>query len=335
MQENRNIVEIVQRVQEMTCQPMTVQDMEIIPSVSIGVTFYPQDGDTMELLMKNADMAMYRAKKTGKGGYSFYNAQMDEQFQKQLDMENRLRRALDNNEISLVYQPKVSSVTGSVLGAEALVRWNNPEWGVISPDEFIPLAEESGFILELGDWVLETALMDTKDFQSSGLMDFEMAVNLSARQFRDSALMNRIESILVKTGISRNRVNLEITENIAMEDSEESIAILERLYDMGLKISIDDFGTGYSSYNYLKKFRTHTLKIDKSFVDELPGETKTSAIMKNMIDLGHTLNMEVVAEGVEQESQYLYLKELGCDIIQGYYFSKPLTKEDFLLYMKG
>ncbi len=335
MQDNRSIVEIVQRVQEVTRQPMTVQDMEIIPSVSIGVTFYPQDGDTMELLMKNADMAMYKAKQSGKGGYSFYNSRMDEQFQKRLDMENRLRRALENDEISLVYQPKVSSVTGSVLGAEALVRWKNPDLGVIPPSEFIPLAEESGFILELGDWVLEHALMDMKDFQQSGLMDFEMAVNLSARQFRDSSLTDRIESILGRTGVSRQQVNLEITENIAMEHSDESIAILERLYDLGLKISIDDFGTGYSSYSYLKKFRTHTLKIDKTFVDELPGETKTSAIMKNMIDLGHTLNMEVVAEGVEEESQFLHLKELGCDIIQGYYFSKPLTREDFLLYLES
>ena len=334
MHEDRNIVEIVSRVQEISCRPMTIQDMEILPSMSIGVTFYPDDGDSMELLMKNADMAMYKSKQTGKGSYSFYNPQMNEQFHKRLEMENKLRNALHNREISLVYQPKVSAENGRVVGAEALIRWNNPDLGFISPVDFIPLAEESGLILELGDWVLEKALADMKSFQQLGFEEFEMAVNLSARQFRDTRLLDRIAGIIGKTGIEKRFVNLEITENITMEDSEESIAIMEKLYDLGVKISIDDFGTGYSSYSYLKKFRTHTLKIDKSFVDELPAGVRTSAIMKNMIDLGHTLNMEVVAEGVEQEDQYLHLKEMGCDIIQGYYFSRPLNKVDFLSFLK-
>ncbi len=334
MQQNRNIVEIVQRIQKETCQPMTILDTEIIPSVSIGVTFFPDDGEDAELLMKNADMAMYKSKQAGRGQYTLYNAQMNEQFQKRLELENKLRRAMQYNEFSLVYQPKVSALDGRVMGAEALIRWHNPNIGHVSPSEFIPLAEESGLILELGDWVLEQALNDMKDFQLSGNQDFEMAVNLSARQFRDKRLIERIGLILDRSGVNRKQVNLEITENIAMEHSDESVEILENLHALGVKISIDDFGTGYSSYSYLKRYRTHTLKIDKSFIDELPGGSRSPAIMKNMIDLGHTLNMEVVAEGVEREDQYFHLKEAGCDIIQGYYFSKPLGKEDFLEYLK-
>ena len=333
MQNNRNILEIMGRIQSAINQPVVLKDQEILPSVSIGVTFYPGDGRTPELLMKNADMAMFKSKQTERGSYTLYNPEMDAQFHKRMEMEQKLRRALTNGEFRLAYQPKVEVGSKKVSGAEALIRWENPELGNVSPVEFIPLAEETGIILEVGDWVLKQALEDTREIQKILGKEFEIAVNLSARQFLDNRLLDRITTILEESEIPRERVNLEITESLAMENSEVILTVLEQISAMDMKISIDDFGTGHSSYSYLKRFKANTLKIDKSFVDELPGGAKDPAIIKNIIDLGHILDMEVVAEGVESEEQYQYLKKAGCDLIQGYFFSRPLFIEDFLSFI--
>jgi EAL domain-containing protein (putative c-di-GMP-specific phosphodiesterase class I) len=240
-----------------------------------------------------------------------------------------------NEEISLVYQPKITVQNRQVMGVEALVRWNSPDIGFISPLDFIPLAEETGFIMPLGDWILEKALSDLKEIHDLSGNAIDMAVNLSVRQFWDKELILRIEKIVNASQINPAFISLEITENMAMEDSEVALDIMDKLINLGTTLSIDDFGTGYSSYSYLKRFQAKSLKIDKSFVDELPHEKKTSAIMENLIDLGHTLGMEVVAEGVEDKAQYDFLNKTGCDIIQGYYFSKPLLKNELINYLKA
>ena len=335
MQEQKYVIDIINRIQIKLGDPLSFDEHEIIPSVSIGVTFYPDDGKNSQILMKNADMAMYKSKQKGRNTYSFYNQEMSIQFHKRIEMEGRLKKALINNEIRIAYQPKVKCSTLLVEGFEALVRWDSPELGMVPPQDFIGIAEENGVILELGDRVLDIALEDFKDFQAVAGRELEMAVNLSARQFRDHRLVERINEIVMKSTVSPRLVNLEITENIVMENSNMVLDILEHLYGLGVKISIDDFGTGYSSYSYLTRFKTNCLKIDKSFIDELTTDNITEAVVRNIIDLAHTLNMEVVAEGVEQEDQFHLLKAAGCELIQGYYFSRPLFKEDMLNFLKG
>ncbi len=332
--DQRRVIDIIQRIQVQLGDPLSFEKHEVIPSVSIGATFYPDDGENSQILMRNADMAMYQSKQKGKNTYSFYNREMNIQFRKRIEMEGRLKKALLNNEIRVAYQPKVSCSTLRVDGFEALVRWDSPELGMVPPRDFIEIAEENGIILELGDRVLEKALEDMKDFQAVAERELEMAVNLSARQFRDRRLVERIGGILENSGHPPELVNLEITENIVMENSDTVLEILEILYGLGVKISIDDFGTGYSSYSYLTRFRTNSLKIDKSFVDELITDSTTEAVVRNVIDLAHTLNMEAVAEGVEREDQFLLLQAAGCDLIQGYYFSRPLFKADMLHFLR-
>ena len=328
--EQHNIIEITGRIQKTVGKSLLFSTHELHPSVSIGVTVFPEDGNTPALLMKNADLAMYKAKDSGKGTYSLFNREMNRQVKKRMELESQLKKSLQKREMHLMYQPKVSVRTGRITGLEALIRWNNEKLGPISPVDFIPLAEESGFIHHLGDWVLKKALVALSKLHKAGAADWEMAVNLSPRQFRDHNLTGRIESIIGRSGIDPGRINLEITEHAAMEESDQSLEIVSRLKQLGVRISIDDFGTGYSSYSYLKLFEVDCLKIDKSFVDEVPRDEKTSSIMRNIIDLGHTLNMEVVAEGVEDEDQKAFLEQNGCDVIQGYYFYKPMSLEELL-----
>ncbi len=328
--EQHNLIEITSRIQITVGKSLLFNTHELHPSVSIGVTIFPDDGDTPALLMKNADLAMYKAKDSGKGTYSLFNKEMNRQVKKRMELEGQLKKSLQRKEMYLLYQPKVSVRSGKITGLEALVRWENKKLGLISPVDFIPLAEESGFIHALGDWVLETALDALSEINSRGELGWEMAVNLSTRQFRDINLTARIESIIRRSGIDPSHINLEITEHAAMEESGESLEIVSRLKQLGVRISIDDFGTGYSSYGYLKQFEVQCLKIDKSFIDEVPHEKKTSAILRNIIDLGHTLNMEVVAEGVEKEDQREFLERNGCDVIQGYFYYKPMRLEELL-----
>ena len=324
------IAQITNRILRVLGDSLILNKHEFNPTVSIGVALYPEDGKDAQTLMKNADLAMYKSKENGKGISTLFNDEMNRQLKKRIQIEGLLRSSVKKNEMTLVYQPKISSSDLRISGAEALVRWNSKELGMVPPSEFIPIAEETGFILELGDWVLEQALSDTADFKKRFPPHFEIAVNLSARQFQDKELVNRLKKIIEKSSIAPEAINLEITENMAMGDSEKAIEITEKLKELNLTLSIDDFGTGYSSYNYLKQYGAKYLKIDKSFVDEIPDDRKSGLIMKNIIDLGHILGMEVIAEGVESEEQYSFLKDSGCDIIQGYYFSKPLSKYELL-----
>jgi diguanylate cyclase (GGDEF)-like protein/PAS domain S-box-containing protein len=333
--ERINVVEVTRRLLEILGAPLTLENHNMNPAASIGITVFPEDGKDAQGLMKNADLAMYKAKAMGKGTYSLFNQDMNDQVKKRMELESRLLNSLLNEEISLVYQPKITVQNRQVMGVEALVRWNSPDIGFISPLDFIPLAEETGFIMPLGDWILEKALSDLKEIHDLSGNAIDMAVNLSVRQFWDKELILRIEKIVNASQINPAFISLEITENMAMEDSEVALDIMDKLINLGTTLSIDDFGTGYSSYSYLKRFQAKSLKIDKSFVDELPHEKKTSAIMENLIDLGHTLGMEVVAEGVEDKAQYDFLNKTGCDIIQGYYFSKPLLKNELINYLKA
>jgi diguanylate cyclase (GGDEF)-like protein len=326
------IAQITNRILRELEKPLVLNEHKFKPSASIGVAFFPEDGKDASTLMKNADLAMYKSKENGKGVSTLFNDEMNKQLKKKIRLEELLRSSLKNNEMTLLYQPKVSISNRDMNSAEALLRWNSKELGMVSPSDFIPIAEETGFILELGDWVLQQALRDLSDFQKVLSSDFEMAVNLSASQFHDKKLVTRIEQIIQTSQIDPSTVNLEITENMAMEESNKAIDIINRIKELGLSLSIDDFGTGYSSYNYLKQYKAKYLKIDKSFVDEIPEDKSSGLILKNIINLGHILNMEVIAEGVETEDQFHFLKSSNCDIIQGYYFSKPLSKEELIRY---
>jgi diguanylate cyclase (GGDEF)-like protein/PAS domain S-box-containing protein len=328
-------VEVAKRFQRALRTPLDVNGLEVYSTVSMGIAYYPEDGTDPLILMQNADMAMYQAKKLGKGTYSHYEKDMNKKIQLKMALDGKMRSALELNEFNVAYQAKVNTKDGTVIGAEALVRWESSESGMISPVDFIPLAEENGFILELGDWILEKVLEDLPEMRKAGGVDFEVAVNLSGRQFRDKELLNRITTIIDKSGQPYESINFEITENMAMEDSASAMAILESLYKLNVNISIDDFGTGYSSLSYLKRFKTQCLKIDKSFIDELPEDSKGSALVQDIIRMGQNLGMSIVAEGVEKKEQLDFLRDAGCDSIQGYYFSKPLYKDDFLYYLKN
>ncbi|MBF9018714.1 MULTISPECIES: EAL domain-containing protein [unclassified Oceanispirochaeta] len=328
-------VEVAKRLQHALRTPLQINGLEVHSTASMGISYYPEDGKDPLLLMQNADMAMYQSKKMGKGTYTHYEKEMNKKIQLKMELDGKMHNALEIDEFKVAYQPKVDTKTGIVTGAEALIRWESAESGMISPVDFIPLAEENGFILELGDWILGKVLEDLPEMRKAGGHDFEVAVNLSGRQFRDKELLNRITTIIDASGQPYESINFEITENMAMEDSVSAMAILDSLYELNVNISIDDFGTGYSSLSYLKRFKTQCLKIDKSFIDELPEDSKGSALVKDIIRMGQNLGMYIVAEGVESQKQLDFLREAGCDSIQGYYFSKPLFKDDFLYYLKN
>ncbi|MGN7612271.1 putative bifunctional diguanylate cyclase/phosphodiesterase [Magnetococcales bacterium HHB-1] len=299
-------------------------------STSIGITLYPNDASTGEELVKNADNAMFQAKKAGRNTFRFFTPEMNTAAKERVKLESDLRYALDHNQFELYYQPKVALKTGQIAGMEALIRWNHETTGMISPGIFIPLAEETGLIVPIGEWVLETACIQTKQWIDQGFSDLKVAINLSARQFGDhKRLLQKIRRVLQKTGLSPNNLELEITESMVMEDVDQAIITMEKIKDMGIDIAVDDFGTGYSSLGSLKRFPIQTLKIDQSFVRELSRESNDAAIVSAIISMANKLSLSVVAEGVETAEQLQFLKQDACNEIQGYFFSKPLPKEDF------
>ncbi|MBF0448495.1 MAG: EAL domain-containing protein [Magnetococcales bacterium] len=299
---------------------------------SIGIAIFPQDGDDFDTLTKNADMAMYKAKESGRGVYRFFKPEMDSQASSRLTLESSMRRALENEEFQLHYQPKLDLVSHKILGMEALARWQNGS-SMVSPAQFIPLAEETGLIEPLGLWILQTAIKQTKTWLDAGLPSLTVAVNLSARQFQQPNLIKTIESVLNQNNFSSNHLELEITESIVMQDADLAAKTLKALREMGISISIDDFGTGYSSLSYLKKFPFNTLKIDQSFVRDLTVDSDEAAIVSAIINLARDLGLGVVAEGVETKEQLSFLKKHKCDSIQGYLFSRPLPPEKFSAFM--
>lgn len=321
-------IEVARRITESISGMIQVNEHKIYCSASIGITIYPDDGVDVETLVKNADMAMYKAKKHGKNNFSMFTNSMNEQIQKRLELEHCLRKALDNNEFVLHYQPKINVQTGRISGTEALVRWKHPEKGLISPAEFIPLAEETGLIVSIGEWVLRTACEQTKTWLEQGFLFAPVAVNLSAIQFQNQNLLSLVQTILEETGLPAKYLNLEITESTVMANVKDSATILDQLSSMGIAISLDDFGTGYSSLSYLKKFSMDILKIDRSFLQEIPYNTEDSAIARAILSMASSMSMKVVAEGVETEEQLSFMKQHKCDEIQGFLVSQPLPARD-------
>ncbi|SEO34341.1 EAL domain-containing protein [Paenibacillus sp. OV219] len=309
-------------------QPIYYQDKELYCSASIGVSMYPQDGDDGPSLIKNADMAMYSVKESGRSSHRFYDIAMDKKSYGKFELERDLRKALEREQLLLVYQPQVHLESGTIVGVEALVRWKHHEQGMISPANFIPIAEETRLIIPIGEWILYTACRQNKSWQEDGLPPVHVSVNLSIHQFQSPGIVDNVARILRETGLAPQWLELEITESIAMHDVEQVIRTLQGLSDLGVKISIDDFGTGYSSLSYLKNFPIERLKVDKSFLDNMIESPKERAIVGSIIVMSHSLGLKVTAEGVEKVEQVQLLRELSCDDAQGYYYSRPLLPDD-------
>ncbi|PKB24392.1 putative bifunctional diguanylate cyclase/phosphodiesterase [Janthinobacterium sp. 64] len=314
---------VAHRVKEAMRRPFMIEGHEIFVTASIGISLYPEDGEDCNSLLKYADTAMYHAKNCGKNNAKLYSSSLTMEIMSHVKMEVGLRKALQNNELYLLYQPQIDVPSTQIVGVEALVRWRHPERGIISPTEFIPLAEETGLIVPIGEWVLRTACNQAKAWQNGSGRAIRMAVNLSAKQFKDENLMQIVLSALADTGLDARLLELELTEGTLMDDARATMVTLEQLRGIGVYLSIDDFGTGYSSMNYLKRFDVRALKIDKSFIAGLPQDAENAAITRAIIAMAHGLKMVVVAEGVETDEQLLMLEEYGCDMAQGYFLGHP------------
>jgi diguanylate cyclase (GGDEF)-like protein len=306
--------------------PFDGEGKEIFISISIGVSLYPQDSTEVDQLIKNAEVAMHKVKQADKDNYQFFSKEMNESFLYELELEAKLRRALDKDEFKIYYQPQISIGDNEVTGLEALLRWDNQELGLVSPGRFITLAERTGLILQIGSWVLRQACQETKRMQDKLEKDFGIAINLSPRQFRDDKLIAKVEKALDLSGLDPKDLTLEITENIIMEDIEQSIEILVELKEHGINISVDDFGTGYSSLSYLQKFPLDYLKIDITFIKNMTKSDDGKNIVESIINIGHLLKLKTIAEGVEKEIQLKELNRLNNDFIQGYYFAYPMSE---------
>jgi diguanylate cyclase (GGDEF)-like protein len=309
--------------------PFNIADHNLYVGASIGISAFPQDGQDVSTLLRNADAAMYFAKARGKNNYQLFSGEMHKETMHRLALEGDLRNALERGEFELRYQPIIELSTGRIVAAEALLRWCHPEKGVISPDNFIPLAEETGLITTIGEWVLRTACMDAQVWQAVN-NGMQVSVNLSGRQFQEDHLIASISSILEETGLNPQLLTLEITESVLMKHAEVTISSLRRLQEMGISLSIDDFGTGYSSMTYLKRFPVAKLKIDQSFVRDIPHDTDDVAIVMATIRMAHGLKLEIVAEGVETREQAEFLYKNGCDLVQGFLFSRPVEHSELL-----
>ncbi|OIP10305.1 MAG: hypothetical protein AUK49_04685 [Betaproteobacteria bacterium CG2_30_68_42] len=315
---------VAQKMLDALSVPVMIGPQEIVPSASIGLALFPRDGERAQTLMMNADQAMYSAKQAGRNQYRYYDPDMNRAAAVWLEVNASLHRALERDEFVLHYQPKVDLKSGRITGAEALLRWNSRVLGMVSPDKFIPLLEETGRIVEVGEWVIETACRQGRQWTDCGLPPLDIAVNLSVRQFQQPDLAQRVRRILDETGFPPERLELEITESMVAVNVEHAIVLMGKLCEMGLKLAIDDFGTGYSSLHALKRFPVSTLKIDRSFVKDLPAGTDDAAIARAVIQLGHGMGLAVVAEGVETEAQRDFLRAAGCDSMQGYLFARPM-----------
>jgi diguanylate cyclase (GGDEF)-like protein len=325
---------VARRILDALAKPVTLAGHEVIVSGSIGIAVYPEDGQNTETLLKNADMAMYFAKRESGDNFRFFTEAMNTAALKRLTMEKQLRQALKHGELSLHYQPQIDVMSGSISGVEALLRWDNAELGIISPVEFIPLAEETNLIVPIGDWVLRTACAQAKAWQDAGIHLPRVAVNVSVRQFAQLGFPEQVEKILKETGLKPSALEIEITESVLMKDGEMAITTLRELKALGIQLAIDDFGTGYSSLAYLKQFPIDRLKIDRTFVCALNTDVHDRAIASAVISLAENMNLSVTAEGVETENQLAFLKSRNCNEAQGYYLSRPLSVEDMGEFMQ-
>ncbi|NMM79364.1 hypothetical protein B2J86_00200 [Acidovorax sp. SRB_14] len=323
------------RLLDALAQPMLVSGHEVFLTASIGIAIFPDDGDHLEALLKNAETAMYRVKDDGRNNYRFFTPEMQVHSARALALGNALKQALHRGELHLVYQPQIALKDGSVVGAEALLRWNHPQWGAVSPAEFIPLAEASGLIVPMGEWVLNTALHQLRAWLDGGLPMMTMAVNLSAVQFGQPGLPELVGELLERTGVPAEGLELELTEAVAMKAPEVAAQKMRELRQRGVRLSIDDFGTGYSSLNYLKRFKINKLKIDQSFVRDIGTDPDDQAIATAIVQMAHSLGMATIAEGVETAEQLAFLRARGCDEVQGYHYSRPLLPEQFESFVRA
>ena len=328
-----NALNVAHRVKEAMRRPFLIEGHEIFVTASIGISLFPEDGDDCDSLLKFADTAMYHAKNCGKNNAKLYSSSLTMQIMSHVKLEVGLRKALKNDELYLLYQPQIDVRSSEIVGVEALVRWRHPERGIISPTEFIPLAEETGLIVPIGEWVLRTACQQARLWQRQTQRQIRTAVNLSAKQFKDENLAQIVLSALHDTGLDPKMLELELTEGTLMDDAKATMATLEQLRAIGVYLSIDDFGTGYSSMNYLKRFDVRALKIDKSFICGLPQDSENAAITRAIIAMAHGLKMVVVAEGVETDAQLVLLEEYGCDMVQGFYLGHPSPQESITLML--
>jgi diguanylate cyclase (GGDEF)-like protein/PAS domain S-box-containing protein len=325
----RNVSAILQKVGAAIAEPVRLENRDFSVSGSFGVAIYPNDGDDAEMLVANADAAMYRAKETGRDNIHFYTPELKTKVRERLLIQEELRNAIARCEFTLLYQPQVDLRTRRIFAVEALIRWNHPTLGAISPDRFIPFAEQNGAIVAIGDWVLGEACRQNKMWQDAGLARRTVCVNVSARQFRERCLVDRVASALHRTGLEPQYLELELTESLIMQDVPRAVATMFELRKLGVRLSIDDFGTGYSSLAALKNFPVERLKIDKSFIADLHKGESDKAVVSAVISLGQKLNLRVIAEGVETEDQVAFLRDNDCDEMQGYYFSRPLPPDEF------
>lgn len=323
------IEDLARSLLEAVSEPFNIEGSDIFTTASIGVTFYPTDGSDIDHLIKNAEAAMHHAKEQGGNSFKLYSAEIQKMSAAEMALEASLRHALEQGQLSISYQPQVSLNTGAILGAEALVRWHHPEKGLIPPSQFVPIAEKSGLIVQIGEWVLRNACLQAKKWQDAGHNPFTISVNLTGHHFSQKNLGDRLVQILRETALEPTSLDIELTESILMKDVHTAISMLSELKRLGIQISIDDFGTGYSSLSYLKRFPFDTLKIDQSFIRNVSSDDKNAVLTTAIIEIAHNLNLKVIAEGVETQSELSFLFRNRCDAIQGYLFSRPVPALEF------
>lgn len=316
------------------CRPFEIQGHSLTISCSVGISVFPEHGADGEVLIKNADAAMYNAKANGRNNLRFFTSDMSAQVLERITLENSLRSAMGKNELFLAYQPQMEIATGRVTGLEALLRWQHPTLGLVSPDRFIPIAENSGLIVPVGEWVLRTACCQAREWQKQGLPTVSVAVNVSAVQFRQEDFLDMVKKVLSDTGLDPRCLELELTESLLLANAEAMVSVVKELKALGITVAIDDFGTGYSSFSYLKQLQLNKFKIDRSFIRDVAVNPEDATITSAIINMAKSLKLKVIAEGVETEAQMQFLRAHQCDEIQGYYFSKPLSVEEVSVKLK-
>jgi diguanylate cyclase (GGDEF)-like protein/PAS domain S-box-containing protein len=325
---SEDVAQLSQKILEAVVEPVELCGQEVFTSCSLGIALHPGDGNDVDTLLRHADVAMYQAKELGRNSYQFFSQELNRKSADRLTLESSLRRALEREEFHLHYQPQIDLQTGLVTGVEALLRWKHPEFGIVPPERFIPLADETGLIIPIGEWVLRTACAQSRAWQNAGHARLQMAVNLSVKQFRQKSLLSVIRDILTSTGLAPDCLELELTESSVMEHTDHNIALLHQIKEMGIRLSIDDFGTGFSSMSSLKFLPLHRLKISRQLIGDILTNPDDVAITDAIIAMGHSLKLKVLAKGVESREQMDFLRHLNCDEAQGFYFAQPMHADD-------